>query len=380
MRILIALGTIMLLISCGGGGDSGTANTPTNTQAQTANTSTNPAVTLPVTPPVTPPAIPPETPPVAPITAAPTCAALKNGQYELLDALSSGAAQSAARLSFDALAMATTEGSSVTTWVADTTACSFTAPSGKSLVISAAGIGFLRTLNTSGKTAIKIMVPVQSFSALDLAGRFNYVSFDRVTDDTTYNTNSGFFRFNTAGLFESAWICRYGGADENTCNQGFTPTGFSANANGGFNATDVNGEALRIFGFKSATGAKVLFMVRLDAGGLIVATSDTSLLRPALNSQLTERKAVISSFGQAGSWISSTYTTTALDTLNLNQYTRRRSGDNLFENIEVNTPSAGIAIRREDASYGNIMLPMSSLGFTAIVDTLNNSLGFSVNQ
>jgi hypothetical protein len=381
LRSFAAASAFVMVSSCGGGGGGGgggeanissatTTGTASGTNlGATSNISSGNANSNPLTPPVVPL-----------ITSAPTCAALKNGAYELIDAVGNNAAESVARVSFDAPSMAITNGSSVTNWTADTTACSFTAPAGKSLVVSQSGIGFLRTLNASAKSIVQVMIPVQSFALADLAGRFNYLTLDRITGETTYNTNSGFFRFTAAGAFDTAWICRYGGADEDTCNFASIPSGFSPNANGGFNAFDVNGEPLRIFGFKGADGTKVLFMVRLNAGGLIVATPDTALVRPLINAVSSERRVDILSNGQSSQWTNLAYTVTGLSAIDANRFTRQRTSDSLFEEIQFNSPSAGIAVRQPDANYGNISLPMSRLGFTAILDTVNNSLGFSVAQ
>jgi hypothetical protein len=321
------------------------------------------------------------------VTTAPTCASFATGSYELLDPIGAAPSQSASRILFNAAALTTTSSSGttsqVTQWTADATPCSFSAPNGLSLIVSQSGLGVMRM--GSGTARALVMIPVQAFSLNEFTGKFNYVSFDKVGGGTTYSTLSGFIEFSPAGAVANNEICQYSTHD--VCNPSYGAiTRLTVNSAGGFDWTDSAGSVFRAFGFKGTDGTSVLLAVRLNAGGILVATPPRALTLPAPNSISSEKTIRIEEGGAAGALLSRRYTTTAVSsTGGVTTYTRQRQSDGVFETLSVNLLAPGyLSIRPKfDSSpsdYGLIGLDMPGLGFGASVDTLNNALTFSIAQ
>jgi hypothetical protein len=371
--------------SCGGGGG-GTAtpiasgSTPTGTTGSTTPGTSGSTSTVP-------PQTTSNNPVSTVVTTAPTCVSLATGTYELLDPIGATLSQSASRIVFNAAALTTTSssgtGAQVTQWTADATPCSFSAPNGQSLIVSQAGIGVMRTV--IGTARALLMVPVQAFSLNELSGKFNYVSFDKVGGSTTYSTLSGFIEFSPAGAVTNNEICQYSTHD--VCNpNAVSITRFTANAAGGFDWTDSSGSVFRAFGFKGTDGTTLLIAIRINAGGIIIATPPRAIPQPMLNSVASEKIIRIDDTGTPSALLSRRYTTTAVSSSGgVSNYTRQRQGDNVLETLSVNLPAAGYLSFRPkfDSSatdYGLIGLTMPGLGFSASVDTLNNALTFSVAQ
>jgi hypothetical protein len=386
---LLALGAMNS--SCGGGDGA-----PTTTTANGNNTSTTSGSggTAPSAgtqgntsgvgstnnPPNNPPNSTPDTPVVPLVTAAPTCAPLVTGTYELLDPVGATLAQSVSRTVFNAAALTTTSPTgTVTQWSADTTACSFSTSNGQSLSVSQSGIGVMRAVN--GTARALLMVPVQTFSFSELTGKFNFVSFDKVGGAPTYSTLSGFIEFSPAATVTNTEICQYSTHD--VCNPtNGVATSLTVNSTGGFDWTDSAGSAFRAFGFKGADGTKLLLAVRLNAGGIMIATPPRALLTPVVNSITSDKAIRIDESGASGALLSRRYTTTAIGVTN---FTRQRQSDSVFETLSVNLPAPGfLSIKpRGDASpgdFGLIGLSMPGLGLSASIDTISNALTFSIAQ
>jgi hypothetical protein len=385
LAVASLLALCMANSSCGGSGTSSTTNAagtpPTGTNAATTQSSTG-NTTLPASSNSQSNGTP-NNPQVTVVTAAPTCAALVTGTYELLDPIGATLSQSASRTVFNAAALTTTNSAGasaqMTQWTADSTPCSFSAPNGQSLAVSQSGIGVLRTANGASKALL--MIPVQAFSLSELNGKFNFVSFDKVGGTSTYSTLSGFIEFSPAGNVMNTEICQYSTHD--VCNPtNGVATSLAVNSTGGFDWTDSAGSVFRAFGFKGTDGTKLLLAVRLNAGGIMIATPPRALPTPLVNSITADKAIRIDENAAPGALLSRRYTTTAVGVTN---FTRQRQSDSVFETLSFNLPASGfLSIKpKGDASpgdFGLIGLSMPGLGLSASIDTISNALTFSIAQ
>jgi hypothetical protein len=377
----------LTMSSCGGGGSStSSAGITANSSGTAANsgTSTSPPATNNS---ASPDAVNPTLPQNPIVTAAPTCASLVTGTYELLDPIGASLAQSASRTAFDAAKLTTTtsasNGSQTTQWSADTTPCSFISSNGQSLVVSKSGLAVMRTMN--GTPRALLMVPVQAFSVNEFVGKFNYVSFDKVEGGSAYSTISGFIDFSPAGTVVNNEICLYSALD--TCNPtGGAPTSLRVNPAGGFDWTDSANSTFRAFGFKGVDGTLLLVAVRLNAGGITIATPPRALTVPAINSVALDKVLRVELNGAAGTWLERRYTAGAISSnAGVTSYSRQLQGGTSTETVAINFPAAGnLSIKpRGDSTpndFGLIELNMPGLGLNVSIDTVSSALSFAIIQ
>ncbi|HSM21337.1 MAG TPA: hypothetical protein VK876_03910 [Rubrivivax sp.] len=190
--------------------------------------------------------------------AAPNCSALRSGTYRLVFlAPGEGGAAFTDTMTVDAAALTATGSSGEATPLLAAGACRYTLPEGGELVVSAAGVGVLRSAEAAGLVA-GLAFPEQRHAVSVTQGAWNYMgladgalALGAFTVDDTGRTTSGRF-------CDSAGICEEGTPDERET--------FVAHAEGGFSY-----DGGRAFAFRSGGGEVMLVALSPD-GAFALAT------------------------------------------------------------------------------------------------------------
>lgn len=355
-------------------------------------------------------------------TAAATCAALRSGTYRVINPheTTHDAGYAAYRVSLAAATLTLTDiepshqpaapllPDSATLTPVTGASCSFTMPGDfgtQTALVSPSGIVVVRSPSSMAVGApvrTSLLVPEGSYALSQLAGEWNYITYNRdgALQPTRYNANQlaytgaltasfGKVSLSAGGSFSALTECIAA-----TCTalpSAELPTALSVNPLGGFDSG-----ANRVFAFKTSGGAMALFMLMPNEEGLAVLIRQSPLSLPAVGS--------VSDFwdfevGSGGfSWAPLANGATALSERQMTvtatdataqTLTRVRTSDGRVDTFAVNSPYPGLRYRAAAAATGSqsalaatVTMPLASGGltFSANATTSNNFFGLSVSK
>lgn len=200
--------------------------------------------------------------------AAPNCTALRSGTYRLVFlAPGAGGAPYTDTLTVDAAALTATGSDGEVTPLLVAGACRYGLPEGGELVVSAAGVGVLRSAEEGGLVA-GLAFPAQRHAVSATLGDWNYMGLSdgaldlgTITVDDTGRATSGRF-------CDSAGVCEEDPPDARET--------FVAHADGGFNY-----DGGRAFAFRSGGGEMMLVFLSPD-GAFALATRKAPTALPPM--------------------------------------------------------------------------------------------------
>jgi hypothetical protein len=163
------------------------------------------------------------------------------------------------------------------------------------------------------------------------------------------------------------------------------PVRLTTNPAGGFDATDRNGDVLRLFAYKAANG-NILLVGIGGNGQVIVGARQSRLELPTNGESQTYWDVSVNPLGGASSLFGDVRTVTAVDAA-AGSYTRSPSFTGLIDGFTINSPRPGLRQRANcingsgaAVSCGLITLPLTGMGMTVYGSAGQTSqfLGISV--
>lgn len=382
-RITLAATTLAALAACGGGGDGGgstPAPAPAPVPLELSDTASLPAD-------------------LQAADAAADCASLRSGTYRYVIADDGGSGYVTGTVVVDAKALTLT--SDVVDRLTPLGNCRYQMPEGGTLLVSKAGV--MVAQSDAAPRRVALVFPEQSHTVDELAGEWNMLATDRLSDGGPVQLTAGSFTFDATGTLTAMTFCE----DMLTCQSGkagdagFPSLRISAAASGGgfeiTNTTDVWTD--RLFAYRA--GGNELMLVSLTQGGNItVITRKAARTLPTVGDTL-ESWNVTLQINASAPWLTSPFaasrsqqTITAVDAA-AGSYTRDAvidfgTGATRPETLQIEQPRTGY-IRRVPAtvttstgSTSNVSefigLPLRGMGLTAVSLPGSNQLLFSVRQ
>ncbi len=224
--------------------------------------------------------------------AAPTCSALRSGNYRIVSpTLGATMAAQTGTLAFDAAAMTGTRaGNAAATWTANG-ACRFTeqgANYSADVVVSQAGV-MIGRLTRNGAARDFIGLPAQNHTLAELAGTWNMLGLNFSDANAAYVGAAGSATLNDAGRFTGGINCQNDSTwAVDVCAPITEPLlslipPFVANADGGFDAFDAGASSAttRAFAYRAGSGDLMLAVVSFD-GTFGFYSPDKPVPRPAV--------------------------------------------------------------------------------------------------
>ena len=319
-------------------------------------------------------------------TASAACAGLRSGRYRTIDPLGTDLAFNTQVVEVDAVALTVKESDGLLNTLVDTGNCSF-GLDGNTLLVAQSGFGVFRppAALSSGK-GFSIAMPEQALALSELAGTWNYVSYYRDAPIQPFMPSAGYFTLDPTGKVSNNFEC----IGRAIC----TPAGSAANVTvnpaGGFQVVASDG-TLRIFAYKTGSGAITAAMLESGQRGIILATLQAARTLPAVGDVNTSRSFSINSTGVASALSGDdTRTVTSVDAA-AQSYSRTRQSDGSIDGFSINSPRTGMFYRPASVSPVNgggtiniseillLPLPGGASVFTSATAP-NNFFGLSVNH
>lgn len=310
-----------------------------------------------------------------------TCPGLRSGRLRSIDPLEPDQALRTEVVQIDAGTLTARSADGMTSTLADGGSCSFGAPDG-TLLVAQGGFAVFRPSTGPG---VAILMPEQKLALADLAGTWNGLEYRRNAATQPLRPVSVYFTADAAGKTLSSFTCEGLGA----CRADpVGNTAFAVDPEGGFRAADANG-VLRLFAYKTASGAMTAVVLYPGQLGFVVATKQTVRTLPGVGDVTRNRSFSINASG-VGSPITAleTRTVTAVNAAT-QSYTRVQQSDGLVDGFRINAPRDGLYYRAAGtgsltgggtASISEIvLLPMpGGVSVFTSVTAPNNFFGFSI--
>lgn len=369
------------------------------TQAITATQTTLAAVTTAVA------TATPTSPPVIPTLAstATTCTALRSGLYRALDPHESSddPATEAALLTVDAGALTATElpggDGTVTPFTAVPGApCSYTYANTygtSTALVSPGGMIVTRSPSITGPIRTSFVVPAQEFALSQLAGTWNFITYDRQyqTPTQALQAHNGSVVLDGAGHFTSGTVCV--GLTCNPATADDLPATLTVDPAGGFDAADDVGPDRIFVTSATANGPKTMFILLPGEGGVVVLTEQRTLALPELGSVNTFWDFTVGNGafqfapandanGGASALADYSITITGVDAT-AQSITRLRASDGRVDTLLVNSPRAGVRNRLAGTNVQpSLQMPLNGFGVTLSTNVGGTSdyLDISINH
>ena len=331
------------------------------------------------------------------------CASLRSGTYRVLDPSQSSNSPSdeTSLTAIDAGALTATDtgpgsdGTVKTLTPVSGSPCKFTFPSDygtATAIVSTGGMIVVLVPTVTGPLATKFVVPAQTVPLSQLAGTWNFVTYQR-----NYNTptallmaGNGTLTFDSTGHNTSGSQCD--GLTCTTLGASDLEPPLTVDANGGFDIVDDVGPD-RVFAIIADNGVKTMFALLPGEGGISVLTQQQALTLPAVGAVTNywdftvgsgsfEWSPVNDASGGASTLADYSITVTAVDT-SAQSYTRLRASDQRVDTFFINNPRNGV--RNRVASGGitaTFAMPLNGWGvvLSTNVDSSSNYLDISVDH
>lgn len=331
--------------------------------------------------------------------AAATCPSLRSGRYRIVlhEARSDGSFATEV-LRIDARALtATNSANEVEQLTAHpTVGCRFKTPANGDLVVSPAGVFVAQASGQGRVLRAAIGFPEQTLPLARLAGEWNLLSFDRVTDNGPIVLTSATATLDSAGKVsalqqcDNLVSCQPGTAAE------LAALGFVGNPAGGFDFVNTSDRTTdRAFAYRAGGGEVMLVVVSSD-GHIDFATRKVDSVLPSVgvvteNWSLTllANPSAPNGVSDARHRIASTDSTN--QRFSRNSVTNFTTGATRPESFTINSPRGGYsrrapatAVAATDGSTSNvsefISMPLRGMGVTPVAFPASNQLILSVSK
>ncbi len=343
----------------------------------------------------------PTTPPILHQVAAQSasCSALRSGTYRILNPHESADSPTdeALRVIIDAHALTATDTgsdndtSSTQLTPVDGTPCSFTYPDEfgtGTLLVSTGGVIVARSPSSTGPIRTSFIIPEQTTPLAQVAGTWNFLTYQRDDPSTALTPASGTLVFDAAGHATSGTQC-----DGLTCSAmaaGDLPPVLTVDALGGFDAMEDPVHPTRLFLVTADNGAKTIFVLLPNELGVTILTQTQTLTLPTVGtaSKFWDFTVGSGAFawaptndanGGASTLHDYIETVTAVDAT-AQSFTRVRTSDQSVDTYVINAPRDGL--RDRTASPGRsatISMPLSGLGVQLAISVLETDNFFDIS-
>jgi hypothetical protein len=344
--------------------------------------------------------------------AAAACAGLRSGTYRAINPHETihDPAYASHLLTIDATKLTVVDASAPGpqtpgTFTPDPSApCKLTAPGDfgtGTAYVSRSGVIVNLSPSSTGPLRTSFIIPEQTIPLSQLAGTWNWLSYDRDGAGTPLLPKNGTAVINAAGKFVSGTECV-----GLTCTPWPTPSrrsDLTVHPAGGFSFTYTAAsgqvDTVRVFAFATASGALSLFVLAPGEEGMSFLTKQVPRTLPAVGTvdkfwDLTVGTGSFSwapTTGAAGSvtasLVDTTTTVTAVDTT-AQTYTRTRASDGRIDGFKINDPRTGLRYRAPGASTnsagpitlsGTINMPLTDTGITVYQSSESNRNFFGIS-
>ena len=337
--------------------------------------------------------------------AAANCAALRSGDYRVVQFESSPAgkyATSVVTLDATTLSVDNHDGGAPGKLIPVGT-CRFTNENAAELVVSQAGVIAIRAKNDAGVYRNGIAFPEQTHSVAAMAGVWNSLGFERDSNTaSTFHNEAATVTFGTDGKISAVTSC----PDVKTCTD-LTGTALpsitlSANTAGGFNLTNTTDNWVdRIFAYRAGGGE--LMLVDISGGGSF-SLSTRQRTNPLPTVGVASRSFDVSvgsnllsagAIGESGNTIKTTDATTTPQAYTRSTFGYFNNGATFAtwdQSLQANQPRAGYTLRPAQTGVPTsaagvttttrefVALGMRGMGLSAVSIPFNNTFIVSVGQ
>lgn len=325
--------------------------------------------------------------------AAATCAALRSGDYRVIDPNAGDVLFRSLKVTINAVALTIKQANTTFNMPVTPTAgrpCQFSADNYRDqFIVSPGGMIINRYLEDFGKYySVALIIPEQTLPMADLAGTWNLVEYSRDSAHNPVNVNSySQVVVDAAGKITSVADCK----QLLPCVAQALPGNFTANTAGGYDVVDpVDGSVLRAFAYRAASGD--VTMVGLFTNGFFVAAKQVSLPDPAVGTVNPFWNLSISGSNSQAIAVTEDTSTVLAANANTGGYTRSLKSDGRIDTFSSNAPRAGLRTRAANACTtstgaagtcsGIIVMPLPGLGMAVFGSAVSGSnfFGLSVNM
>ena len=316
-------------------------------------------------------------------TSATTCAGLRSGRYRAINPGETDPVFATQVIQIDATALTVKQSDGTVGTLTDLGNCAFDTLEG-TLLVAPSGFAVFHSSVSAFENAL--LIPEQTIALSELAGTWNFVSYDRDASTLPFKPTTGYFTLDAAGHPSSNFTC----TGQTNCVAESAGAGIAVSSGGGFESVEAGG-TVKIFAFKTASGGIIFVALPPGQSGLAIATKQIARTLPAVGDVTKNRSFTIGSNG-ASSAISAdeTRTVTAVNTT-AQSYTRVRQSDGQIDGFSINSPRNGMFYRPASVSPINgggtsnvseillMPLPGGASVFTSVTAPAS-FLGFSINH
>jgi hypothetical protein len=249
------------------------------------------------------------------------------------------------------------------------------------LVVSSAGVILNRYVPESGSTAARLglAIPKQTIAAAELAGTWNTVEFGP-TDNTTNLVNSyAVATIDNTGTNIAVNDCKFLAPCADA-----VPVRLAPNPAGGFDATSGDGQVLRLFAYKAASGNILLAGIGAS-GQVIIGSRQSGLVLPTNGESQTYWDVSVNARGEASALFADVRTITAVDAA-AGSYTRSASFGGNRDGFTINSPRNGLRTRATcinssgaTVACGMVALPLTGMGMTVYGSSVETSAFYGIS-
>lgn len=255
-------------------------------------------------------------------------------------------------------------------------------------LISPTGVAVVLSPAINGKTRLSFMIPEQATPLANLAGTWNYLSYERDSLMDNLHALNGQVTLDANGTMSNGLEC----APAVCAPWTDAMPSLVAHPKGGYSVTEVPGTftagTSRLFPFTAANGETTIFVLEPEESGISFFTREKPLTLPGVGhvSKFWDVQLNASALrwmpGQVFTAGDSSVTVTAVDTA-ARTVTRIRASDSRVDTLAFDQPRTGMRSRAAAGTVpAMVMLPLPGAGMSVYTNasSAQNFFGLSIDQ